>query len=299
MLHPLVWSKKTLAYPGTFAIEAETDGAVALLNDLAAPKRVKIFLWTGDCDPPPEAIDRVDALGLANLNGWHPGRPQNYQAVTNVRAASIPRSGRLQFNARAISENHFTDLWTRNFFAYRNVLVSYRATEAPRRLSPIHVYLHFYVVEQPAGRKALQEVFDYAVAQSVFPMTASEYVAWVKGFYAATLERLGPREWAVRGYGPCRTVRFDREAGWPQLDRCRAVRGFRRTGDSLYLHLDAAPEARIVLGPEPPAPPYLLEANGHWERGGIESWSAPDGTLLTPDGPRRIESGVRRREDGS
>ena len=296
MLHPLVWSRRTLAYPGVFSLETEIDEAVAAVEAVSAPKKVKVFLWTGDCDPPPEAIDRVDALGIANLNGWDPGRPQNYEAVTNLRSVATPREGRFQFNARSISENHFTDLWTRNFFAYRNVLISYRASGAPRRTSPIHVYFHFYVVEQPGGREALREVFEYVKGQAVFPMTASEYVAWARGFRTARLERLGPEDWVVRDYGACRTLRFDGDVGVPQLSRCRGVRGFRRDGNALYVHLDAGPEARLAMGKSEPDVPYLMEANGHWEGGAVESWSAPDGTWMTPQGPKPLPAGRRRRE---
>jgi hypothetical protein len=297
--HPISWSKRTLAYPGQFSLDREIRQAVRRVEEVAAPKPVKAFLWTGDCDPPPEAIDMVDALGLANLNGWDPGRFQNYSSFANLRPAVAPREGRLQFNARSMSENHFTDLWTRNFFAFRNAILSYVRSGEPRRINPIHIYFHFYVVEQPGGENALREIFEWSLRQDVFPMTASEYVAWVRGFVSARLERAGPSAWRVRGYGACRTLRFERTALVPDLEASRGVLGFRRTGDVLYVHLDAGDEALVVMGRTAPAREYLVEANGRLLGGAIEGHAAVRATFDGPGGLRRVSSDARRWSEGS
>ncbi len=287
--HPLVWSRRTLAFPGEFSLEREIDDAVRAVQEVS-PRPVKMYLWTGDCDPPPEAIDRVDRLGLANLNGWDPGRFQNYDAVSNMRSTISPRDGRIQFNNRAMSENHFTDLWTRNFFAYRNVLRTYAAGGSPRRITPIHVYFHFYVVEQPAGEAALREIFTWALGQDIHPMTATDYVTWVKGFLSARLERLPGGAWKVSSYGACRTVRFDDVPSFPDLARSKNVLGFKREGRALYVHLGPGSEAVVALGPAAPTVPYLVDANGAWEDGRIVAKTAARAVVMTPGGARRLES---------
>ena len=52
----------------------------------------------------------------------------NYDSLANLRSPTVHTGGELQFNARSMSENHFTDLWTRNFHAYRNALRTYERT---------------------------------------------------------------------------------------------------------------------------------------------------------------------------
>jgi hypothetical protein len=31
----------------------------------------------------------------------------------------------------------------------------------PRRITPIHLYFHYYVVEQPGGERALRDIYDW------------------------------------------------------------------------------------------------------------------------------------------
>jgi hypothetical protein len=230
----------------------------------------------------------TDALGIGNLNGSDPGRYQNYESVANLRPATLRRGRRLQFNARSMSENHFTDLWTRNFFAYRNALSSYERTGGPIRINPIHVYFHFYVVEQPAGEAALRAIYEWVGKQDIFPMTASEYVQWVRDFHAASLERGPGRSWRIRNYGACRTVRFDGTEESVDLKKSSGVLGFRHDGGRLYVHLAAAAEAVIVLTTEPPAGTWLEEANGDWRDGKIHSLMPARAMFRTPRGPVRL-----------
>jgi hypothetical protein len=281
--HPVSWPRRKLSYPGPFSLDLEVTEAVRRI-ERAAGKPVRAYLWTGDCEVPEEAIARCDALGIAHMNGPDQGRPQNHTSLTNLRAATLRRGSRVQFNHRGGSENQFTDLWTRNFFAYRNVLWSYERTETPYRVTPIHVYFHFYVVEQPGGEAALREIYDWVRRQEIFPMTVSEYVAWVRGFFSARLERIGDRTWRIRNYGACRTVRFDDESAEVDLSRSRNVLGFVRSGSTLYVHLAAAEEAVVALGRAPPGATWLVEANGDWRDGRIVARTAARATFMTPRG---------------
>jgi hypothetical protein len=298
--HPISWRRKTFPKGREhrpFSLEKEIAGAVRRIGEVTS-KPVKIYLWTGACDPPGEAVEQCDRLGIANLNGSDPGRMQNFESLANLRSPTILNEGRVQFNARSMSENHFTDLWTRNFFAYRNVLGTYRRTDSPVRVTPVHVYFHYYLVEQPGGEAALREVYDWVRRQETFPMFASEYVDWVRGFYSARWESVaGPeagRAWKVRDYGACRTVRFDGTREHVDLARSKNVLGYRHFQDTtLYVHLEAGDEAVIALTPEPvPGATYLVEANGFPRDGRIVARSAAAATFMTPAGPvARASSG--------
>lgn len=285
--HPINWTEKI--FPAgrekhPFDLEKEVVGAVRAIQGLT-PKPVKIYLWTGDCDPPPEAIDMLDRLGIANMNGFRAhGRAQNYEALTNLRPTMAPRNGRIQYNSRATSENNLTELWSKNFFAVRNLILSYQRSGAPRRIHPIHIYFHYYVVEQPAGEAALQEIYDWALTQQIYPMTAAEYVAWVKGFASGRIERLGPGSWRIRNYGACRTLRFDDRRESVDLSRSSNVVGFRQDGSTLYVHLGPGDEARVTLGRCPADATYVMESNGQWDGRRIEARTAVEATFMTPRG---------------
>jgi len=287
--HPINWYKKTLAYPGEFSLEREIDDAVRRVNELAAPKKVKVYLWTGDCNPPPEAVAMVERLGLGNINGSDPGRYQNYESLANLRSPTIWNGGHLQFNARSMSENHFTDLWTRNFYAYRNAICTYERTGSPRRITPIHVYFHYYVVEQPGGERALREIFEWVQAQKIFPMTVSEYDAWIRGFLSGHVQRLDDRTWRIREYGACRTVRFDDQPANVDLSKSAGVLGYCHEGGALYVHLERGAEATIALGGSSEGL-YLIDANGEWEDSVVRSQTAVDAQFMTPGGRIHVRS---------
>ena len=287
--HPINWSKKTLAYPGEFSLEREINDAVRRVNEVAAPKKVKVYLWTGDCNPPPEAVAMVEALGLGNINGSDPGRYQNYESLANLRSPTIWNGGHLQFNARSMSENHFTDLWTRNFFGYRNAICTYERTGAPRRITPIHVYFHYYVVEQPGGERALREIYEWILTQKIFPMTVSEYDSWIRGFLSAKTARNGENGWTIRNYGACRTVRFDDQPLNVDLSQSSNVLGYCHEGSTLYVHLARGEEATITLG-GPSTGLYLVDANGEWEESMVRARTAVDAQFMTPGGRIHVRS---------
>lgn len=288
--HPINWHKKTLSYPGEFSLQREIVDAVRRVEEVSAPKTVKAYLWTGDCDPPAEAVAMVEKLGLPNLNGSDPGRTQNYASLANLRSPTIWNGGHLQFNGRSMSENHFTDLWTRNFFAYRNAICTYERTGSPRRITPIHVYFHFYVVEQPGGVQALRDIFDWVQTQKIHPMTVSDYDSWIRGFLSGKVEPLGERTWRFRKYGSCRTARFDATPEGVDLARSSNVLGFKQEGETLYVHLGRGDDATVVLGGDPSKGPYVIEANGEWEESRVRARMPVDAVFMTPGGRIQVSS---------
>jgi hypothetical protein len=289
-LHPTNWHKKILSYPGEFSLEREIDAAVRRVNEVAAPKKVKVYQWTGDCDPNEEAVAMTERLGLMNFNGSDPGRWQNYNSLA-IRPATIWNGGYLQFNGRSMSENHFTDLWTRNFFAFQNAICAYERTGSPRRITPIHLYFHYYVVEQPSGEMALRNIIEWIRKQKIYPMTVSEYQHWFRGFLSGRIEPRGERSWWFHDFGQCRTVRFDDTAEVVDFSRSTNVLGYCREGSTLYVHLGKGDEAAITLttGADP-AVFYFVDADGVWDDGWIRAKTAADAVFMTPSGPQHQSS---------
>jgi hypothetical protein len=228
----------------------------------------------------------TERLGLMNFNGSDPGRWQNYNSLA-IRPATIWNGGYLQFNGRSMSENHFTDLWTRNFFAFHNAVCTYERTGSPRRITPIHLYFHYYVVEQPSGELALREILQWIRKQKIHPMTVSEYDGWFRGFLSGRIEKAGDRSWRFRNFGACRTARFDDTPDNVDLTRSSNVLGYCHEGSTLYVHLRKAGEALVTLGGADASGSYLIDSNGEWEDGELRARTAADATFMTPSGPVR------------
>jgi hypothetical protein len=116
-------------------------------------------------------------------------------------------------------------------------------------------------------------------AQPLALLFTSDYLAIVAGFRTARLERLAPppgaiAAWRVWEHGALRTLRFDAATAGVDLGHSRGVLGFVHHQGSLYVHLDEAPEAVVVLAQAPPARPYLASASH-----AVRDFSVRDGAI--------------------
>ncbi len=268
---------------GAGSPESAIDAERSRLNRVC-PQAVTAYLWSSPAEADPASlVGACQALHLSHLFLSPPARRRNGDSIAPVAPATTPLGGLLLLNARAMSENEYTDGGRINAFAYRGVIAGYRRSDEPRRLAPVHLFFHWRLADRPAGEAALREVLAWVRSQELYPMTLSEYEASVEGFQSARIERSGDRAWTFSRYGACRTVRFDDEADGVDLARSRNVLGFRRRGPALYVHLAPADEATIVLGKGAPDRPYLVQANGEWKDGKVVSLTAAEAVF---DGPR-------------
>lgn len=264
--HPLVWrtGEAALKVPGykTDDIQ-ETVGSVKIINERILPpgKSAGLFLWTGDCLPGTAAVRAVEAAGLLNMNGGGGRIDDEHPSVAYLAPLSRVVGGARQLYAPASNENEFTDLWNGPYYGYRDAITTFERSGAPRRLKPVNVYVHFYSAEKYAAFKALGQVYDWAYRQPLIPVFAGSYVRSVRDFFAMRVTRLGPRRFRLEGGASLRTVRFDDEAGEPDLTVSSGVIGFRRELGSLYVHLDGSQRREVALSARPPRRPYLEQAN--------------------------------------
>jgi hypothetical protein len=250
-------------------LRREIAGAMEDVNGLLpSGKKVVINQWTGNCLPPEEAILMAGALGLKNINGGDSRYDDVNPSYTDV-APVVRRVGSARQNyASNANENIYTNLWTGPYGAYVKVKETFRQTEtssfvenSARRVSPVNVYYHYYSGERSESLKALKQVYDYALAQDVIPIFTSEYAGIVDDFHRAAVASTGDGGWSFSGYGSVRTVRFDRETKFPDLERSSNVIGFIRWKDCLYVHLNNAEKAVLYFSERPPARPHLKSAS--------------------------------------
>ncbi|MBP8053280.1 MAG: bifunctional glycoside hydrolase 114/ polysaccharide deacetylase family protein [Burkholderiaceae bacterium] len=273
--HPFYWGKAAgakeedgynLRLPGyRFNLQREIEGSVRYIEERLAPpgKKVKIFLWTGDCTPGRDALEWTQRVGVANMNGGDTVATRSNPTLTQVEGLGIERGGLFQVFAPNQNENVYTNLWRGPFYGFERVLETFEFTETPRRLKPINIYFHTYLTTKAAGMRSLDKVFTYALAQETTPVFASDYARKVVDFARVSVARTASG-WRVRGLEQVHTVRASKSLGVPHVGVSEAVAGFSQRGDDVYLHLTGS-SAELRFAPNEVPEVRLVSANARIE----------------------------------
>jgi tetratricopeptide (TPR) repeat protein len=265
--HPLDWTSKevTILTPGYKEVELdrEVEGARTLIDREICPpdKKVKMMLWSGQCNPTEEALALTEKARLPNLNGGDPMMDAYHPSVSHLAPLHRVVGNQIQSLTSGANDYVYTDRWTRPRFTFANLIETFRRTETPRRLSPVNLYYHFYLLAEPGGRVVLDKIYDWIETQDLHFAHASDFVAAGAGFRVATIERLAEDSWKVSHAGECRTVRFDRETRQVDMARSSGVVGHRRADGTLWVHLAATDEVTIVLARDPTPRPHVMSAS--------------------------------------
>jgi len=254
-----------------FDLDLEVRGSVETIGRVLPPgKSVKLLQWSGDTAPFEAALRAVREAGLCNMNGGDSRFDAQYPSHSSVPPLGIAVGAERQIYAANSNENTYTDLWTTNFFGYRDLIWTIRNTESPRRLKPINVYYHAYSGEKLASLNALRTNLDFVREQEVAPIEASRYCRMAEAFYRLRFVGLEPGRYRVEDRGEIQTVRFARgNQRMVDFARSSGVVGQRLHQGELYVALDERIERPIVAlatrptvnDPVPAAPvPYLIEA---------------------------------------
>jgi uncharacterized protein (TIGR01370 family) len=287
--HPFFWRHAVnnpdddgyhLAIPNySFDLQKEIPGTIAYIELRLAPpgKKVKMFLWTGDCEPGEDAVGLAYRSGVMSMNGGDTTMTRSYPTLTLVAPLGIPKGRYFQVYAPNQNENVYTNDWTGPFYGYERVIETFEMTDAPYRLKPINIYYHTYSASKPASLRALDKVYKWALAQETTPIYASDYVRKVLDFNRMVVART-PDGFLVRGGGDLRQLRAPLTLGQPVVGESVALAGFNRHRDTQFLHL-ADSEAQIRFRKTNPAAPYLVSANARIER--MTTGSAADGRTVS------------------
>jgi len=283
--HPFVWPGRTdntsqeeavmhnLPIPGySMDLEREVAGSIRFINDklLPAGKKTRMFFWTGDCIPAADAVEATYRAGVGNMNGGNTLISESNRSLTAVAPLGIYRDGFFQVYAPNQNENVYTNLWQGPFYGYRRAIETFRLTDTPRRLKPVDIYYHFYSATKPASLRALESVYDWALARDRVNIFASEYAEAALDFNRTVVARDLSGGWLVRNNGALREFRIPVGLGYPDLKQSSNVTGFSDHDDSRYLHIGPGGEARIVVSAKKPVSPYLSRLGGHLTRFGAK-----------------------------
>jgi len=272
-----------LAIPGyKMDLNREIGGSIDYINKVLSPnKPVKMLLWPGDCQAPPEALKLTDAAGVLNMNGGDTLITRSNPTWTAIAPLGIHKADHtFQVFATNQNENVYTNLWHGPYYGFERVIETYELTDKPYRFKAVNIYYHSYSGTKVASLKALHKVYDYVLTQNPLPIHSTDYVLKVLDWQGmAVAHELGDGAdgapaagaWRVRGDGNLRNLRWT-GAGVPDVASATGVTGSSPApGGGVYVHLDGG-NARFGFAPAAgQAVPELPEANGlvrDWHRDG-------------------------------
>lgn len=283
--HPFRWAKVEahdgsedkdadyhLAIPGYVpSLKREVDDSVEYIRSRLAPadKPVKILLWSGDAAPTPSTLEYVARAGLLNMNGGETMPTREHPSLTHIYPLGARMGDHFQVFAPITNENVYTNLWRGPFYGFRRVTETFEITGEPRRIKPIDIYYHTYSASMPAALRALQSAYDWALAQPVRLMFASNFIRIAESFNHVVLARQPDGRFLVANAGSLRSLRLPPELGEPALDS-DGIAGWGRGPDGRYLIL-TGPRVSFGLAAAANELPYLAGANASvtaWQRQG-------------------------------
>ena len=161
-------------------LDREIDDSVDYINSELLPmgKSVEAFLWTGMCNPTVAAVERVDSLGLANLNGGQlesvytqKGRSRQY-CNRGPSDWGLGEISRLRSAAPEMPVEKFLLDYTGSIDGYGKAIEYFERN--PDR--PVHVYFHWYVGVRTESLAALIRVLEWCERQPLKPVSVKDYV---------------------------------------------------------------------------------------------------------------------------
>ncbi|QSN65085.1 bifunctional glycoside hydrolase 114/ polysaccharide deacetylase family protein (plasmid) [Caballeronia sp. M1242] len=242
--------------------DREIAGSIRYIDRLApAGKRVKVLLWSGDCQVPAPVIAAADNAGVYNMNGGDTLITKRYPSWAAIAPLGVDKNGFFQVFAPNQNEEAYTALWQGPYYGYQRVLETFDMTERPIRFKPVDVYYHMFSGTKYASVKALSDVYRTLSAQPLMPVYVSEYAQKVLDFERMDISRDGDF-WLIHGSGALRTVRLP-EGRAPDLASAEGVAGYLPGPGGVYVHLTGADARfRVIDAARAAKLPYLAEANG-------------------------------------
>ncbi len=230
-------------------------------------KPCDMLLWPGDCNPPVKAVEMAYAAGMANINGGGATITRSAPSLSLVGPMGIPKGSWFQVYAACSNEEDYTHDWHGPYFGFERAIETYEMTDLPRRLKPIDIYFHPYIVTREAGLQSLHKVFRWALAQAVHPIQGRQYSHSVVQWRSATVARILDGGWRLRSAEQIREWAQPRSVAEPALERCAQVVGWSHHGARRYVHVQAG-DAVLRVGAASAARPMLQDANADvvaWE----------------------------------
>lgn len=255
--HPMNWrayDKAVTSYevPGyKMSAEKEITYALNYVNKQIAPpgKQAKVMLWTGWCNPAEDQLAIPYREGIYNMNGGDPRFDATFPSYMHLVPPMHKVGKYVQYFTSGPNDYILTNEWHPPYHRWGNLVDTLKRGGSPRRVVPMNVYYHFYVVERRSSLNAMKDVLEHVISTEPAPLFVSEYIDVVRDFATA---RVAPTEdggWLVLNSGYMQSVRFDGLRKHVDWEKSRGVIGYdwNQKLDALYVHLGEGTEHRIYL----------------------------------------------------
>ncbi|MER1941321.1 hypothetical protein ABS755_11525 [Castellaniella sp. FW104-16D08] len=259
--HPFIWefikgnkievpdlarldSPPYLDIPGyQFDLKKEIVGSIKYINDNLAPtgKKVEILQWSGDAQPPENAVQMASDAKVLNINGGDTTittSNNSWTAIAPIGVAKGEGDGAYQVYVGEMNENVFTGDWTGPFYGYRRIVETFDLTDSPIRFKPVNIYYHFYSATKTSSLKALNIAYDDALSRKVLPIYTTEYVKKVLDWRHVAIGRKGD-EWKIQSGNYLREIYWP-SSKTPRLLGSRGVSGYTRDSRGVYIHMGSS-----------------------------------------------------------
>lgn len=279
--HPFNWSavgnyptsgKYNLAIDGyRYSPERETQGSIAFIDSELAPagKRTELMLWSGDALPGEAELAVLDKLGIPNMNGGMTTATNANLSMTLVSPMARPVGNYVQVYAPIMNENVYTNDWLGPFDGFKRVVETFKITETPRRIKPINIYYHFYSGTKISAMKALRDVYDWSLAQDIYPLYGSDFARKVPDHRNVGVARYLTGDWKVSRLGNVRSLRVLNPNYFPTLENNQGIIGSRKLHDGVYIHTNGSDSVSFQTTRQSPKGVHLVSSNGrveHWQK---------------------------------
>ncbi len=246
-----------------FSLKREIPGSIKYINEKLLEKSYKkcsLFFWTGDCLPSEEALRMCETNGIKSINGGDTTATKENPWLGRIAPFALQRGSFWQIYVATQNENIYTNDWRGPFWGYQKAVETFAITNEPKRLKPINIYYHFYSASKKPSLEALHKVYRWALEQKTIPIFTSEYIDIAHDFYKTVLFKKD-NKFIIKNGGYLRTLRISEKDGYPDIQRSKGVIGFWDEKDRRYIHLDNKNEHTLILSPQKPSTPYLMNSN--------------------------------------
>jgi hypothetical protein len=236
--------------------------------DLATARELSSLPFLESATLQPGSTDaRGPQASLTRVQGMTLGSP----SAESSAKGSTPPDGSI---GPIAPDLYFLPAQSPEAYPYARVRETLEYTGSPRRLKPILLDYHASVAGSPGGMATLEQLYAWLATEDVYPLPVSEYAARVQAFREQVLLRHLDGSFTVRGGEALRTLRLPVELGFPDLAASPAVASVQRGAQGQYVSFKPGQERHLILTPDAPLLPHVVQASGAVERFSILEASA-------------------------
>jgi hypothetical protein len=244
----------------------QPSNAAALASWLVGERAWPHSLATSASDPAAKvsAADAAAAASLLELGCFEraelrPGATLARGAGSSLTQVTGMFSGRDPVGPIAL-DSLFLGSGEAQAYPFRDLLSTLIYTGAPRRLKPVFVDYHGYLIGNPGGRAALGAIYAWLAQAQLFPAFVSEYTALAHAFREQVVARSLDGSFEIFGGAPLLTVRSPRGLGLPSGAGPVVVRA---EPDGIYSSFLPGRPRRVSFAGERLETPHIVQTNGH------------------------------------